>query len=469
MFKLAQSTTVRWAITLAPGFALGLLPLGFTSEQQRLLAVFVSTILSLVVQPLPMGACSLLAMTTLFLSGALPGVKVLAGFGNPTVWLIFSAFLFARAVIGTGFGLRIAYLFVRRFGAGPLSLAYSVSAANVVLAPFVPSDTARGGGVIYPIVRSLAEALGSKPQTASAAMGTFIVLSGFHANYTASAMFLTSMVANPMIAGFASSIAKVELSWTHWATASLVPALCSLAFGPILFYRIVKPGFTAMITVRSLSEDQLKAMGPLSRRERWLILILVSVMAGWITSGWHGFHNAFVALAGVSAVLVCQVLTWDDFLGEKNAWDAMIWFAPLLTMAEELNRTGVIDRLSNALLGGLHGLSWQVTTAALVLCYLYLHYGFASMTAHATALYPGFLAAGLAAGSPPALIALLLAFFSNLNAGLTHYGTGSAPVFFGAGFVSQTLWWRVGFLMSLANVVIWLGIGAVWWKLLGIW
>jgi DASS family divalent anion:Na+ symporter len=224
-----------------------------------------------------------------------------------------------------------------------------------------------------------------------------------------------------------------------------------------------------MITVRSLSEDQLKAMGPLSRRERWLILILVSVMAGWITSGWHGFHNAFVALAGVSAVLVCQVLTWDDFLGEKNAWDAMIWFAPLLTMAEELNRTGVIDRLSNVLLGGLRGLSWHEATAALVLCYLYLHYGFASMTAHATALYPGFLAAGLAAGSPPALIALLLAFFSNLNAGLTHYGTGSAPVFFGAGFVSQTLWWRVGFLMSLANVVIWLGIGAVWWKLLGIW
>jgi len=449
--------------------ALGFLPLGFTSEQQKLLAVFVSTILSLVVQPLPMGACMMLAMTTLFLIGAMPGPKVLAGFGNPTVWLIFSAFLFARAVIGTGFGLRIAYLFVRRFGGGPLSLVYSVAAANVVLAPFVPSDTARGGGVIYPIVRSLAQALGSQPQTATAGIGTFIVLSGFHANYTASAMFLTSMVANPMIAGFASSIAKVELSWTLWASASIVPALCSLAFGPVLFYWLVKPRVAGMMAVRSLADEQLRQMGPLSRKERWLILILVTVMAGWITSGWHGFHNAFVALAGVSAVLVCQVLTWDDFLGEKNAWDAMIWFAPLLTMAEELNRTGVIDRLSSALLGGFHGLSWQVATAALVLSYLYIHYGFASMTAHATALYPGFLAAGLAAGSPPVLIALLLAFFSNLNASLTHYGTGSAPVFFGAGFVSQTLWWRAGFLMSLANIVFWLGIGTMWWKLLGIW
>ncbi len=105
----------------------------------------------------------------------------------------------------------------------------------------------------------------------------------------------------------------------------------------------------------------------------------------------------------------------------------------------------------------------------LVAAYCYVHYAFASMTAHVTALYPGFLAAALAGGVPPMMAALPLAYFSNLNAAMTHYGTGSAPVFFGAGYVRQGEWWRLGFLISVINLVIWMGIGPLWWKLVGIW
>jgi len=91
------------------------------------------------------------------------------------------------------------------------------------------------------------------------------------------------------------------------------------------------------------------------------------------------------------------------------------------------------------------------------------------MTAHVSALYPGFLAAALAAGVPPMAAALPLAYFSNLNAAMTHYGTGSAPVYFGAGYVSQGEWWRIGFAISVVNLIVWLGIGSIWWKLVGIW
>ena len=86
----------------------------------------------------------------------------------------------------------------------------------------------------------------------------------------------------------------------------------------------------------------------------------------------------------------------------------------------------------------------MLVLAALVAAYIYVHYAFASMTAHTTVLYPGFLAALLAAHVPPLLAAFQLAFFSNLDAGITHYGTGSAPVYFGAGYVPQTTWWRLG-------------------------
>jgi DASS family divalent anion:Na+ symporter len=75
----------------------------------------------------------------------------------------------------------------------------------------------------------------------------------------------------------------------------------------------------------------------------------------------------------------------------------------------------------------------------------------------------------IAAGAPPYLAVLLLAYFSNLAASLTHYGTSSAPIYFGSGYVSQKTWWRLGLTVSLPNLLIWAGVGLLWWKLLGWW
>src|SRR6185369_11573904 len=233
--------------------------------------------------------------------------------------------------------------------------------------------------------------------------------------------------------------------------------------------RWVTPEIRDTAPARDLARAELARRGPLSREEKWLMVIMVGVMVGWVSSPWHGIPNTFVALAGLSAILLAKVLTWDDLLDEKRAWDALIWFGPLVMMADQLNEIGVIKILSGKLFGLMAGWPMGLVLFALVASYCYVHYSFASMTAHVTALYPGFLAAALAAGVPPMLAALPLAYFSNLNAAMTHYGTGSAPVFFNAGYVRQSDWWRYGFFISLVNLVIWLGIGPLWWKLIGIW
>jgi DASS family divalent anion:Na+ symporter len=463
-------TRWRWLAVLIPALLIWLLPLpGLASPQRHLLAIFVATIVALVAHPVPMGVSAITGMTLLAVTRTLPPAKVLSGFANPTVWLVFSAFLFARAVTVTKLGQRIAFLFIRRFGKSTLSLGYSLAAADVALAPFVPSDTARGGGIMYPIARSIAEAAGSAPGPTAAHVGAFLMLVSFHATYTASGMFLTGMAANPLIADFARQIAHVDLTWIRWLQGSIVPALLTLTLVPLLLHRLVKPTLTDTAPARAHASAALAALGAMKRPEWWLVIVMLGVMAGWVTSPTHGIPNAFVALAGVSALLLAGVLTWDDLLAERRAWDALIWFAPLLMMADALQENGVIGVLSASLFGHLGGLPWILAFLALALAYLYLHYGFASMTAHVTALYPGFVAAALVAGVPPVLAAFSLAYFSSLDACLTHYGTGSAPIFFGAGYVSQGTWWRVGFLVSLLNIAIWLGVGMLWWKLLGWW
>ncbi len=463
-------TMLQWAAVLVPGALLYFLPLpGLGVGQRHLLAIFAATIISLVVRPLPMGVSVVIAMTLLVLTRTLPPAKVLSGFSNQTVWLVFTAFLFARAVTTTGFGRRIAYLFIRRFGHSALTLGYSLAAADVVLGPFVPSDTARGGGVVYPITRSLCEALDSEPGPTAKRIGSFLTLVGFHATYTASAMFLTGMVANPLIADIARDTAHVDLTWLRWAVAASVPGLLSLILVPYLIYRLNPPELKDTEPARELARENLRHLGRMSREEIILLVTLVAVMIGWVTSPWHSIPNAFVALAGLSAMLLFRVLSWNDLLAETKAWDALIWFAALLMMADALSENGVIKILSGDVLGHISGWPWKLALLALVVAYLYAHYCFASMTAHVTALYAGFLAAALAGGVPGMLAALSLAFFSNLDAGITHYGTGSAPIYFGAGYVSQRTWWKVGFLISILNLVIWLGVGPLWWKLIRLW
>jgi DASS family divalent anion:Na+ symporter len=457
-------------VVVVPGVLLYFFALpGMSTAQERLFAIFAATIIALVAQPVPMGVSVLLATTLLALTGTLTPARVLSGFGNVTVWMVFTAFLFSRAVTQTGFGTRVGYRFIERFGRTPLRLGYSLAAADLVLAPFIPSDTARGGGVIFPITRSVAGAFGSEPGPTAGKIGKFLMLVSFHTTYAASAMFLTGMAANPLIAEFALKIGHVELTWGRWLAGSIVPGLLTLGIVPWLLLRLARPEIQHTEEARTMARQELARRGPMERGEKWLVGIMLGVMAGWVTAPWHGVSNTFVALSGLCALLLARVIAWEDLLDERRAWDALIWFAPLVMMSDAMNEIGAIRVLSGGLFGMIHGWAWPLALAVLVTAYCYVHYGFASLTGHVTALYPAFLGATLATGAPPMMAALALAYFSNLNAAMTHYGTGSAPVFFGAGYVRQGEWWRLGLVISLVNLAIWLGIGPVWWKLVGIW
>jgi DASS family divalent anion:Na+ symporter len=104
-----------------------------------------------------------------------------------------------------------------------------------------------------------------------------------------------------------------------------------------------------------------------------------------------------------------------------------------------------------------------------LLIYFYVHYFFASITAHVLALFPPFVILLISVGVPPLLAVYSLMCLANLTAGLTHYGTTTGPVLFSQNYVTFAEWWRAGFFVSIANVVIWLTIGFAWWKWLGFW
>ena len=117
----------------------------------------------------------------------------------------------------------------------------------------------------------------------------------------------------------------------------------------------------------------------------------------------------------------------------------------------------------------LGGVPWAFTLLILLLVFVYAHYGFAGNTPHIVAMYAAVSTAAIAAGAPPMLAALSFAFMNNLSSAITHYGNGPAVIYFGAGYVDQGTWWRLGAIIAFLNLIIWVGLGSLWWKLLGLW
>jgi DASS family divalent anion:Na+ symporter len=458
-------------IALAVGVIIWFLPVpaGLKVPAWHLFAIFVATIIGFILQPLPIGAiaCISLGLTGLF--GILKPAEILAGFGNSVMWLIVSAFLFAKGFVKTGLGRRIAYEIMAAIGDSSLKMAYALVLSDLIISPATPSNTARGGGILYPIVRSLSVAFGSEPGETSRKIGSYLMKSTFQGNCITSAMFLTSVAPNSLVAAMALKTANVQISWGTWALAGIVPGLIALAAVPYIIYKLYPPEITKTPEAKAIARREIEKMGPMSRSEKVVAATFILALLLWSTSAFTKIDATIAAIVCVGIMLLGKAIEWQDVLEEKGAWDTLIWMGGLISLAGALSKLGLIGWFAKIVGASLVGYSWAMAFGILLLVYMYSHYAFASLSAHVTAMYAAFLAVSVAAGAPPFLAAMGLGVISALFGGLTHYATGPAPIFFGSGYIPQGTWWKIGFIMSVINLIIFIGIGGLWWKAVGLW
>ena len=233
----------RWIVVLVPCLFLWFVPVaGLTPAQSHLLAIFVATIVALVAQPVPMGVSVLVAITMLALTRTLTPAQALSGFSNVTGLADLHRVPLRARVSPPPDSERASAISSSNASRARRSvLATRLAAADLVLAPFIPSDTARGGGIVFPVVRSVAADFGSEPGPTSKLIGEFLILVSYHTTYTASAIFLTGMAANPLIAEFAHRIGHVELTWIRWLEGSILPGALTLILAPLLIRKLAPP------------------------------------------------------------------------------------------------------------------------------------------------------------------------------------------------------------------------------------
>ncbi|HZW14245.1 MAG TPA: DASS family sodium-coupled anion symporter [Noviherbaspirillum sp.] len=480
-----RSALVAIAITLLIWFVIPV-PEGVKPNAWHLMALFIGTIAAIIGKAMPIGALAMIAIALVAITGVTNDkpsgaiADALSGFSNSLIWLIGISIMISRGLIKTGLGARIGYYFIALFGRKTLGIGYALSVSELVLAPVTPSNTARCGGIIHPIMKSIASSFGSSPeQGTSAKIGRYLALVNYQTNPITSAMFITATAPNPLVVKLVAETtgAQISLSWSTWALAMLLPGLAAILLMPLVIWRLYPPEIKDTPDARTFANSKLAELGPVKHQEK----ILLGVFA-WLLFLWAGVPEMIMgkgfavdattaALTGLALLLITRVLTWDDVLAEKSAWDTVVWFSALVMMASFLNKLGLVAWLSTGLQTGIThlGLDWVWAVALLVLVYMYAHYFFASTTAHITAMFAAFYAAGIALGAPPMAFALVMAAVSSIMMTLTHYATGTSPIIFGSGYATLGEWWITGFVMSIANLLVWIVVGGIWWKVLGYW
>lgn len=397
-----RKSVIATAVPVLIGLAIWFLPIpeGLTPEAWHMFAIFAATIAGILTQPLPSGAVMLIALCVAIFTGTLTQAKALSGFASGTVWLIFCAYILSLGFVTSGLGKRIAYKMLSLFGGSSLGIAYSLGVSDLIMAPAMPSVTARSGGIIFPIARSINSVLGSAPGETGKKIGDFLTMVCFQFIPITGAMFLTGMAANPLVGSLAKTSLGVDITWGGWFVAAVVSALVCFCLMPLLVYKILNPELKRTPEAKEMGRSSLAELGPMTMAEKKVAVGFILALVGWGTSLITGLSATAVGLGLAAYLFATHAVAWKDLLKDYAAWDTLIWFGVIISLATGLSDLGFIKWMTAQLGTSIQGFGAMETFVILGVLYIYVHYLFATASGHVAALYAPFAATAIAAGAP---------------------------------------------------------------------
>jgi L-tartrate/succinate antiporter len=355
----------------------------------------------------------------------------------------------------TGLGRRISLIMVKFMGKSTLGLGYAVAVSDLILSPFMPSNTARSGGTIYPVAINIPQIFNSYPDKDPRKIGAFISWVAIASTCVTSSMFITALAPNLLAIDLIAKETGQTIAWIEWAKI-MVPLMLSLfLLTPWLTYVIYPPTQKTSPEAPLWAAQELEKLGKITFKECLMGLLALLALLLWIFGSALGVNATTVAICIVSIMALTGIISWDDLLSEKAAFNILIWFATLVALADGLKKVGILDFIgsnSEALLSNLNTTSLML---ALLLFFYVLHYFFASTTAHVTALVPLFMVI-ITAFIPAHQVlnfSILLAGSLGVMGILTPYATGPSPLWYGAGYISQARWWALGAIFGAIYLI----------------
>lgn len=445
-------------------------PAGLKLWAWQLFAVYLGAVLGLILRPVKEPVVLITAMGVVSVCFNQTNVA-LEAFGETTPWLVFTAFIIGQCFVETGLGSRIAYVLIDKFGKSSLRLGYIAALSDLILSPAIPSNTARSGGLVYPIFQSLALTLNSRPEDGTGRrIGSYLMVLMYQNSLITGTMFITAGAIMPLMIKLTNDIMHANISWIQWAVAMSVPGLLCLMLAPYLVYKIYPPELKE-VDNKNIAQEGYSKIGPMSRQEKTLAILFFLAIIGWATGTMTKIDSTAVALALLALSLLTGVISWEKVLASKNAWSTFIWYGGIISLANGLNKAGFFLWLGQVFSQNLNfsGVDSILILGGLIFITIIVRYLFASTIAFVVTFIPVIYTLGAVTHVPAIPLLLMTAASAQIASLMTHYGNAVGTVLYGAGYVPQGTWWKIGHIVMAISMAIYFIVGLSWWKLLGLW
>ncbi|MDR3561442.1 MAG: DASS family sodium-coupled anion symporter [Negativicutes bacterium] len=444
-------------------------PKGLSVEAWRLAGIFIVTMVGIMLQALP-DASLLLISITFSVTFVVPLRDVIIGFADSTIWLIITAFMLVIGFKKSGLAKRVGLLLVMSFGKTSLRVAYCLALFDAILATSVPSIPGRTGGLVYPLADGVIQAVDPDPGKNPRRIAGYLIVLLYMVAMTTGSLFLTGIAVNPFGASMANDILGTHIDWNVWAVGA-APGWLVLFAIPWVLAKIWPPELKSLDGLKQFFGEELKKMGPVTRKEWIAVTIFLIVLVLWMTGGSTKLDATVVGFIGLSLMILFNIVEWKDLVEAKEPWTMLIWYGGILGISAALIKLKFYVWLAEMMKLWLPtaGLSIFAILVIVALLINLLHYFFASTIGYVAALAPLFFSFLATTDVPKYPAAFIVLFLMATSATLTHYGNGVGPVLFAKEYVPKKAWWGIGLVVATLHTVVYLTLGLAYWKWIGYW
>lgn len=393
----------------------------------------------------------------------------LSGYADPINWLVFFAYQIGYCIEKTGLGKRISYIILKHFGISLHGIGYAIFIIELILAPFIPSNVARGGCIVLPIITSIIKNI-SQNYRISSKVSDFLYLCGNHANLIISSMYLTGSASNPVLISKVNSVygSEYDLSFMKWLIGAIVPVVIVIFIVPRVISIYLGQENMNLEQTQNYSERMLRHMKEMTKDEKYLCLVFIICLTLWVTAGITGIETTLVTFIGVLSLIMFNVMSWDDILNNKKAWDTFFWLGGMIVLANQLSEVGISALIGEYIAAFVeHIPAFPIQVLLLFVFYFLTMIFFSSLTGHVIAFAGPFMNAAEKLNIPKGLTVAFLAYYTLLCATLTHYSCGTTVMYYSQSRIKTKQFITVGFIIGLICITVYSTIGSLWWKLLG--
>lgn len=435
---------------------------------QYALVVFVVCLALWVTNLVPLASTGLLAVGLLPVLGIVEPQRAFSYFGNSAVFFIIGVFMLAAAMIRTGLSKRCTLILLQRFDRSPKLLLVGVICSSSFLALWMPEHAV--AAMMFPIVLEIADSLGLKKGNSGYAKALFLGLAwgaviGGCGTFLGGARAVLAMELLHDTFRDAAGEPIYRVSFLQWMKVTMPLVVVMTAVAAVVLTRFVRSEVKDIAPATRMLNVRVSALGPMSRCERRLAVVMVVTILCWIFLG-HRMNIAVIAILSAVALSAFRIVKWQE-LQEYVNWGVVVMYGGAVAIGAALKDTYAMLWLVQQVIpsGAISPLLLLILMAALTTLVTEC---ISNAAAVAVLLPVGFALCGV---SEPAVHPLAMTYAVAIGAGLAFTFPISSPphaICFASGYYSIKEVFKYGMPMTLLALMSMVGLILLYWPLIGV-